>query len=643
MLGGDGDDAGAPSSESDRSLNNTEFSFFGDRTSPTQSTDRGFQPMLTRLRPSSVINRSSAINPNRIIRTTQARSYSSESDRKPKSGGTVDSADPDHPISTSSTSEDPTKPIVISGRGRRASHRSAQSNGSKQYGYIPKLALPFTPLSSNHLAHLKPTTLSLDLFFSLQRPLLEIELGPDERRSITSESKQSKLDLETEQELSTSSSSAPEEAQDDLDYSHITSGSPSDPAFKPPHTSSARPPPQDDNELAEQLWSTNDPYSAYLIAEPDGVHPAWSDALKRCLANSQAFVPPPEPSPKQETLSNRVESETAAKQDGLVTLNGKEAQMERDRQGALKYLNPYGSITDKNESTEEQDGSNPDESNTLPQDQLSLTMQAARFLHSGMMSNRWPNAANWAAIDSRLTAATESYSPNPSSSSDSTTVKEFTDSFPAIRSQEPKNNNSGRRNRNNQSKIQQQQQSKLTTTILGENGTGKTFTFNTEQLTQIIKYSQKIIKNKLAIESIPKPILKNLERFGEYLIHKHRKSFSNVKEEKNDVLNSKRKNKKMDSKLVGKESDSVIGSSTVPIVIIDPSAETLDRISDPSGATTDSKDGLVIDLDSVFRKKKRKMKVHKYKKRRKARRVLKKRQAYQSDLMIIVMNQFNDF
>ncbi|POW00427.1 hypothetical protein PSTT_13144 [Puccinia striiformis] len=166
--------------------------------------------MLTRLRPSSVINRSSAINPSRIIRTTQARSYSSESDRKPKSGGTVDSADPDHPISTSSTSEDPLS-----------------------------LSLPFTPLSSNHLAHLKPTTLSLDLFFSLQRPLLEIELGPDERRSITSESKQSKLDLETEQELSTSSSSAPEEAQDDLDYSHITSGSPSDPAFKPPHTSSA--------------------------------------------------------------------------------------------------------------------------------------------------------------------------------------------------------------------------------------------------------------------------------------------------------------------------------------------------------------------------------------------------------------------
>ncbi|POW00426.1 hypothetical protein PSTT_13145 [Puccinia striiformis] len=199
------------------------------------------------------------------------------------------------------------------------------------------------------------------------------------------------------------------------------------------------------------------------------------------------------------------------------------------------------------------------------------------------MSNRWPNAANWAAIDSRLTAATESYSPNPSSSSDRTAVKEFTDSFPAIRSQEPKNNNSGRRNRNNHSKIQQQQQSKLTTTILGENGTGKTFTFNTEQLTQIIKYSQKIIKNKLAIESIPKPILKNLERF-------------------------------------------VIGSSTVPIVIIDPSAETLNRISDPSGTTTDPKDGLVIDLDSVFRKKKRKMKVHKYKKRRKARRVLKKRQ-----------------
>ncbi|KAA1095234.1 hypothetical protein PGT21_036770 [Puccinia graminis f. sp. tritici] len=90
-------------------------------------------------------------------------------------------------------------------------------------GFIPppKLALPFKPLSSNHLAHLRPTTLFLDLFFSLQRPLLEIELGPIERRSISFESKQSKLESEADLEVSASSV---EDSQDDLDYPHFSSG-----------------------------------------------------------------------------------------------------------------------------------------------------------------------------------------------------------------------------------------------------------------------------------------------------------------------------------------------------------------------------------------------------------------------------------
>jgi len=547
--------------------------------------------MFTRIRPSSILNWT-AINPTTTTSriTAQARCYSSQSDRKPKTGGTVDS-DPDRQISTSAKSDktvDP-KPIVISGRGRRASHRSTQSSPSKQYGFTPKLALPFKPLSSNHLAHLRPATLFLDLFFSLQRPLLEIELGQSERRSITHESKQSKLEDEADP--------APLEdvQEDELDYPHIASGSPSDPAFKPPHPSSARLS-SDENEMDEHMWSTTDPYSAYLIAEPDGVHPAWSDALKRYLASAQAFMPPPEPTVKQE-VEVQVKSDTSsAEQDDLRTFQSeKEAEMDRERQRALKFLNPYGSTSTKTEPNDKQptpeeavNVSSPGESNTLPQDQLTLTMQAARFLHSGMMSNRWPTAANWAAIDTRLKAATESYSETKSPSA--TKVHDFTDTFPPIRG-EDRAINSGRRSRANNPRQRM--------TIHGETTDGQAFSFNTEQLTEIIKYSQRIIKDKLGIEAIPKPILKNLERFGEFLIHKHLKA-----------------NPKLSS------SPSVVGgSSTMPIVIIDPSAVT--QIAEQSSSNPD---GLVINLDSVFRKKKRKMKVHKYKKRRKARRTLKKRQ-----------------
>jgi hypothetical protein len=536
--------------------------------------------MLSRIRPSSILNRTSSFKPTHRI-SAQTRPYSSASDRKPKSDGTIDS-DPDHQITTTTTTttdQNPDhKPIVISGRGRRASHhRSTQSASSRQYGFIPpKLALPFKPLSSNHLAHLRPTTLFLDLFFSLQRPLLEIELGPNERRSISFESKQSKLESEAEPELSASSV---EDSQDDLDYPHLSSGSPSDPAFKPPHPSSARPAP-DENEMDDQMWSTSDPYSAYLIAEPDGVHPAWSDALKRCLANSQAFVPPPEPKPKQDTNTKAPTPEQKTQ--------AAETQMDRDRQRALKFLNPYGSTSNKTEqpTPEDQSASSTGESNTLPQDQLSLTMQAARFLHSGMMSNRWPSAVNWAAIDSRLTAATESYN-NETNGDPARKLADFSGSFPAIRGQE-RAIHSGRRSRPGHAS-----RHRMISAVQGDPRDGQTFSFNTEQLTQIIKYSQRIIKDKLNIEAIPKSILQNLERFGEFLIHKHFK-------------NGRHPSSLASSAAAAKPTTSLPGSSITPIVIIDPSAATVG----PHQSSIDPP-GIVINFDSVFRKKKRKMKVHK--------------------------------
>ncbi|KAA1088728.1 hypothetical protein PGTUg99_023942 [Puccinia graminis f. sp. tritici] len=554
--------------------------------------------MLSRIRPSSILSRTS-FKPTHWI-TPQTRPYSSASDRKPKSDGTIDS-DPDHQITTTTDKKpDHNKPIVISGRGRRASHRSTQS---RQYGFIPpKLALPFKPLSSNHLAHLRPTTLFLDLFFSLQRPLLEIELGPNERRSISFESKQSKLQSEADPELS--ASSVQDSQDDDLDYPHLSSGSPSDPAFKPPHPSSARPAP-DENELDDQIWSTSDPYSAYLIAEPDGVHPAWSDALKRCLANSQAFVPPPEPKPKQETTNTKAPTpeektqQVAGGQSLRTSQSENETQTDRDRQRALKFLNPYGSTTEQ-PSPEDQSGSSTGESNTLPQDQLSLTMQAARFLHSGMMSNRWPSAVNWAAIDSRLTAATESYTSSETNNGEpGRKLADFSGSFPAIRGQE-RAIHSGRRSRPGHAS-----RHRILSAVRGDPRDGQTFSFNTEQLTQIIKYSQRIIKDKLNIDAIPKSILQNLERFGEFLIHKH---FKNGRHPSSSASASAAK----------PNPTTLPGSSITPIVIIDPSAPTHQSSVDPPG--------IVINFDSVFRKKKRKMKVHKYKKRRKARRTLKKRQ-----------------
>ncbi|KAA1095233.1 hypothetical protein PGT21_036766 [Puccinia graminis f. sp. tritici] len=345
--------------------------------------------------------------------------------------------------------------------------------------------------------------------------------------------------------------------------------------------------------MEDQIWSTSDPYSAYLIAEPDGVHPAWSEALKRCLAHSQAFVPPPEPKPKQDTNNEAPTPQAKTHATGEESLrtsrSENETQMDRDRQRALKFLNPYGSTTNKTKqpTSEEQSASSTGEINTLPQDQLSLTMQAARFLHSGMMSNRWPSAVNWAAIDSRLTAATESYNNSETNGEPGRKLADFSGSFPAIRGQE-RAIHSGRRSRPGHSN-----RHRILSAVQGEPRNRQTFSFNTEQLTQIIKYSQRIIKDKLSIDAIPKSILQNLERFGEFLIHKH---FKNGRHPSSSSSSS--------SAAAAKPNPTTLpGSSITPIVIIDPSAATHPSSIDPPG--------IVINFDSVFRKKKRKMKVHK--------------------------------
>lgn len=552
--------------------------------------------MLTRIRP-PIPNRPTGSALQRLF-SHQVCYYSFESGRKPKSGGTLKPNS--HQVSPAVKDDLDSKPIVISGRGRRASHRAALSNPSKQNAPIPRLTLPFKPLSSNHLAHLKPTTLFVDLFFSLDRPLLEIELGLSERRSITSETKQSKLELEPDPELSFS-----QDDQDDDYYPHISSGSPSDPAFKPPHPSSARLP-SDENELEDEPWSTTDPYSAYLITEPEGVHPAWTKDLKRCLATSQAFIPPSPPKVEEFDLSlNRLSSSTAKNDSGghkcqETALTEKEIKLDRERQRTLKFLAPYGLASSKSNITQdapnqESAGSSGNEENNLPgisQDPLSLTMQAARFLHSGMMANRWPEAATWASVESQLRAAMQSF--NKSDDSTLSQVEKNADSFPPIRGQE-RSINSGRRNRVNTLRH--------FINIQGESGPGQTYSFNADQLGEIIKYSQKIIQGKIGVESIPKSILRNLERFGQFLIQKHFKG-----------LNAQNPQVQTSFRLEQPGSTPI---ASIPIVIVDESSVKIDdQVTDDGG----------VQLDSVFRKKKRKMKVHKYKKRRKARRTLRKRQ-----------------
>ncbi|MBW0508739.1 hypothetical protein O181_048454 [Austropuccinia psidii MF-1] len=497
--------------------------------------------------------------------TCPSRFYSFESGgkRKPSNRSSLQS-NGNQVASNSSDQVVKNKSTKILGHGRRFNQRSLlQSNSSSHsdssisnnHQSLLKLKLPFQPLSSDHLSHLRPKTLFVDLFFSIQRPLLEIEIIPSHRRSITSESKSAKSVPQHLDSLSPDHSN--HSSFDQLDIP-----SPSDPAFKQPQSSSTQSfSTVDDKSDHHQTWLESlDPYSAYLLTEPEGVNPIWSTDLKHYLACRQPLIPPPLPQPSSMVgaLSNaqlQSQSETSNRHISIAL----QAPLDQDRQQAIDYLTPYGHASANNFVHHRQNelkivqkqalDSALDKLPSIAQDSLTLTIQAARFLYSGMTANRWPTATQWALIESRFEAAQKFYNKPGNSRSKMTSTLE---QLPPIRGQEKPWKSRRSRHQARYPVFQLKQVGDQPTLIIS---------FTSQQLTQIMKYGQQILKQNIQIENVPKSIKETLERFV------------------------------------------IIGE--------DPGI---------------NENCQVVELDSVFRKKKRKMKVHKYKKRRKARRTLRKRQ-----------------
>lgn len=528
--------------------------------------------------PSTCVRLRTALAPCQIAR----RTYSFESGRNRKPDRTTKSQPSND---TSSTDSAPEPKPVITGRGRR--HRAnSQSTSSHTTSQLQsELRLPFVPLPADHLAHLRPKVLSLDRFFSLQRPLLELDLPISERRSITAESR---LDPEDAEEYEAGPpSSTPEQ---------ITTGSPSDPSFKPPQTSAGPLSELSEDGFEDEIWGAVDGYAPYLIAEPDGVDPSWSRALKHYLACAPAFVPPPAPIfpegggiQKSECHDEPQSTEEQIKQTLL-------------RSEHIQFLAPYGLSTPSRQEAALNDdvavsedvgtdsvldaGSLPD----ISQDAQSLTLQAARFLHAGLTSICWPSVVDWDSVSHQLGAAQATYAGDRQDISKASEVD-------AVRGSKPE-----KRNSTQWFKVIIEPSGSVASSAAG---TSASLTLDPEQLKQMIEYSHTLVQQHLSPSkkkvSLPTDLVASFERLGAYLLHKHQQRASPGSELK-------------------------ISLSQVP--------ET-------------------VHTDSVQRKRKRKMKVHKYvfldylwipasefidlicnlsghgcryKKRRKAQRALRKRQ-----------------
>ncbi|EGG04900.1 uncharacterized protein MELLADRAFT_88459 [Melampsora larici-populina 98AG31] len=531
------------------------------------------------------------------------RTYSFESgrNRKPNTRTTTESQS--STSTTTSKNEKPKaeenpdqKPTIIIGHGRRHHRHHPKSNintnstnSTRTTNHHTrlinqrKLLLPFVPLPFDHLSHLKPKVLSLDRLFSLQRPLLEIELSVSERRSISLESR-----LESLSDSNPDESDIILSSNNQLDRDHITVGSPSDPSFKSPQSAHGHHLTDYgvDEGFEDDLWGAVDGYAPYLITEPDGIDPDWSGELKHYLATSSAFVPPPVPAVN---LLDKVDHSSIEKLDDLK-LTEEEQRIEEGRLQDIRFLAPYGTSmtdptptpTDSNDfnvvlEEDLQSCSSRVESGKLPeisQDPHSLMLQAARFLHSGLTLIRWPSVVEWETIGHQLRTAEKKFN-----SSDDQLIgkEEEIEKIKAVRGDEV-------------SKHHKRSNRWLKLTIETDTkASEKVIKLDVEQINRIISYSESLIeefnqksKTKTKVEHdlvSDKDLMKRFERLGEFLVRKHHQRNQD-------------------------------GLAEVKFSI-----SQLDQSSQLGGLKQIDKEeecNEIIRMDSVQRKRKRKMKVHNF-------------------------------
>jgi hypothetical protein len=209
-----------------------------------------------------------------------------------------------------------------------------------------------------------PKTVSLDAFFSQERPLLEVTLDEESRRSATEE-----LPLVA----------VPSDQQQQSPLANVTA------------TAAATRPTSSSHPRQSFLWDPEeDADDVGLISEPQGADPEWAEGVASHLASCQAFVPPPQPTPVAEN------SEQPAPVPSFY---------DAPTRSTVAFLNPFASsVTTVTSSSDHQPML------FAGQDQHSASLNAGHYLHNGIMHYRWSSAVEWSQIAPRLSSSSSSSS-----------------------------------------------------------------------------------------------------------------------------------------------------------------------------------------------------------------------------------------
>lgn len=221
------------------------------------------------------------------------------------------------------------------GGGRSKSSSSASSNNNTSRTTAKPSSLPLsTPgttvtkplqLLAPALPHASPSLISLDAFFALDRPLLELPIRLSARKS-TQSSTPTLSPLETAlEDVSTEEIQAMEVVDMEelgIDQEELVEvvdlaedGTPIGPAYITTMSASAKKYLAETNHLQAELDAAevalqeledgySDPYDAWLISEPESSHGALPVAVSRYLASRSPFVPPSVPTCSISPLSS---------------------------------------------------------------------------------------------------------------------------------------------------------------------------------------------------------------------------------------------------------------------------------------------------------------------------------------------------
>lgn len=330
--------------------------------------------------------------------------------------------------------------------------------------------LPFVPLPAWQTAHAKAPNVARDAFFAAGRPLLEIEVPDRMRRSPAREEDhegvaQAPMDevphTATEMAeqgtegsgwvVSVTVSDAPfAEAPNPLEDTDLA-GSPSDPAFKAPHASNSGRPAFFSPALEDEIFGVPDPNTPYLLCEPEGVDPEWPEGVARFLAGCEALVAP------KGTGEEVIEAEDLKAAEEEARRQGRKGEWDEDTVKKMSFLAPFGLhppiASRSSQPSAKEDSSlestlahrvlslrnshHPSDHHVVPpqplpdlrQSPLDLTLTAARFLHNGLLAQHYRAGLEWGAVADHLEHAQQSYigSDLPATSSPSN------DGIPGIR------------------------------------------------------------------------------------------------------------------------------------------------------------------------------------------------------------------